>query len=55
MWWRFGFDVLFALLLLGFAWVLIPKRGLWVWLFLTALRTHAGVCFFSVSSAKLVE
>jgi O-antigen/teichoic acid export membrane protein len=27
MWWRFGFDVLFVVLLVGFAWVLIPKRG----------------------------
>ena len=26
MWWRFGSDVLFVLLV-GFAWVLIPKRG----------------------------
>jgi len=27
MWWRFGFDVLFVVLLVGLAWVLIPKRG----------------------------
>jgi hypothetical protein len=27
MWWRFGFDVLFVALLVGFAWVLVPKRG----------------------------
>ena len=27
MWWRFGFDVLFVALLVGLAWVLIPKRG----------------------------
>jgi O-antigen/teichoic acid export membrane protein len=27
MWWRFGFDVLFVALLMGLAWVLIPKRG----------------------------
>jgi O-antigen/teichoic acid export membrane protein len=27
MWWKFGFDGLFVVLILGFAWVLIPKRG----------------------------
>ena len=27
MWWRFGFDVLFVVLLVGFAWVLIAKHG----------------------------
>lgn len=27
MWWRFGFDVLFVVLLVGLAWVLVPKRG----------------------------
>jgi O-antigen/teichoic acid export membrane protein len=27
MWWRFAFDVLFVALLVGSAWVLIPKRG----------------------------
>src|SRR6516164_4331935 len=27
MWWRFGFDVLFVVLLAVFAWVLVPKRG----------------------------
>jgi O-antigen/teichoic acid export membrane protein len=27
MWWRFGFDVLLMVLLLGFAWVLVPKSG----------------------------
>ena len=27
MWWRFGFAVLFMALLVGLAWVLIPKRG----------------------------
>src|SRR5215469_2104388 len=27
MWWRFGFDVLFVVLLVAFAWVLVPKRG----------------------------
>ena len=27
MWWRFGFDVLFAALLVEFAWALVPKRG----------------------------
>jgi O-antigen/teichoic acid export membrane protein len=27
MWWRFGFNSMFVALLLGSAWVLIPKRG----------------------------
>lgn len=27
MWWRFGFAALFVVLLVGLAWVLIPKRG----------------------------
>jgi O-antigen/teichoic acid export membrane protein len=27
MWWKFGFDLLFVVLLVGLAWVLIPKRG----------------------------
>jgi O-antigen/teichoic acid export membrane protein len=27
MWWRFGFDVLLVIVLLGLAWVLIPKWG----------------------------
>jgi len=27
MWWRFGFDVLFVALLVGFAWALVPRRG----------------------------
>jgi O-antigen/teichoic acid export membrane protein len=27
MWWRFGFDVLFVVLLVGLAWLLIPKWG----------------------------
>jgi O-antigen/teichoic acid export membrane protein len=27
MWWRFGFAVLFVVLLVGLAWVLIPRRG----------------------------
>jgi len=27
MWWRFGFDVLFVALLVGFAWALVPRWG----------------------------
>jgi O-antigen/teichoic acid export membrane protein len=27
MWWRFAFDVLFVVLMVAFAWVLVPKRG----------------------------
>jgi O-antigen/teichoic acid export membrane protein len=27
MWWKFGFELLFAVLLVGLAWMLIPRRG----------------------------